>query len=174
MSPEANKVLEIIEATPYQGEGTFSIACEFRAWKGYGDENPEYYSLVQPYILELKKAGQIYRSACNTYGTMWVASRYRSLNDALDAFIGNGKARSVLRHLQIRTVEELTQLKAQDLLAIRGCGEKTVRLIIEALAGRGLSLLEGLKSRSRICPHCGKEITRSRQAPSMRYPITLR
>jgi rRNA maturation protein Nop10 len=156
LSPEAQKILEFVEACPYQGESVFSLACQFRDWKGYGHENLEYDSLVRPYLKELEKAKLIYHRPKGSYGSEWVATQYRSLNEEFDHFISNGKARALLVNLKIKQIEELTRFTVKELMKIRNCGKKTVSSIAEALEKRGLSLARDPNHRIRICPHCGK------------------
>jgi predicted house-cleaning noncanonical NTP pyrophosphatase (MazG superfamily) len=160
LSPEAQKILEFVEACPYQGESVFSLACSFRDWKGYGHEVQEFQSLVRPYLRELKKAELIYYRPKGSYGKEWVATRFRSLNEEFDHFISDGKARKLLVNLKIKQIEELTRFRAKDLMKIRNCGKKTVSSIAEALEKRGLSLAPDpdQRIRIRICPHCGTAI----------------
>lgn len=145
ISAEAQKILELIEVYPYQGESLVSLVCDFGNLKGGYGEDIEYESLkslVRQCIRELKSASLIFRVPRGD--ERWVSSRFRMLNEDFDNFTTDGKVRSILARLQIKSIEELAKFTPKDLLAIYNCGKKTVWLIEQALEKRGLSLTRTL------------------------------
>ncbi len=62
--------------------------------------------------------------------------------DALPRSIGNPATRALLS-AGVRSLPEVAALSRRDLLALHGVGPKGVRLLIEALAERGMQLREG-------------------------------
>jgi Bacterial RNA polymerase, alpha chain C terminal domain len=150
VSPQAQKILGLIEATPYQGEALSSLIFELKDAEGirpdtsWSDDYDVREAIVCQCLKELKAAGLIYKSTVTTWGQMWIAVRHRSLNEEFDRFIDNGKARSLLRALRIKKIDELCRFTANDLMKIRNCGRKTVSAITEALRKRGLILAQDL------------------------------